>query len=152
VPRPAVAEPVAPPPSEQPQPPAVPGEPERPSRIGGTILVCDDEPGVRAFVAAALEERGYHVIGAASSETALAILEADPEIDLLLVDFGMPGLNGAAVARRSQERRPGLPVLLISGDPERVKQIAEAKDLPILSKPFKQKELSARIAGMLGPA
>jgi DNA-binding response OmpR family regulator len=107
---------------------------------------------VRAFVAAALEERGYHVIGAASSETALAILEADPEIDLLLVDFAMPGMNGAAVARRSQERRPGLPVLLISGDPERVKQIAEAKDLPILSKPFKQKELSARVAGLLRPA
>lgn len=62
-----------------------------------------------------LDELGYLVIEAGSGGAALEILDRRPDIDLLLVDFAMPGMNGAELAREARSKRPGLPVLFVTG-------------------------------------
>ena len=80
-----------------------------------TILVVDDEPGVRSLAREALELSGYHVIDAADAEEALRVeaLFGEP-IHLLLTDIVMPGLSGPALAERFRSRRPHAKVLYMS--------------------------------------
>jgi CheY-like chemotaxis protein len=70
----------------------------------------------------------------------------------LLVDFAMPEMNGATVARLTRQRRPDLPILLISGKADHAALRASAAEMPVLHKPFKQAELTTRIAGLLKSA
>src|SRR5262249_2889127 len=58
----------------------------------GTVLVCDDEQSVREFIATALRDDGYRVLEAAAGRAALAVLETEEAIDLLVTDFAMPGM------------------------------------------------------------
>jgi CheY-like chemotaxis protein len=89
-----------------------------------------------------LGELGYRVIEARTADEALKLAESEPELDLLVTDYLMPGTNGADLARAVRMRRPDLPVLIISGyaDADGI-----APDLPRLTKPFRQDELSAKI-------
>lgn len=77
-----------------------------------TILVVDDEPPIRQLVARILERKGHRVITCGDSTSALAVTDA---IDLLIVDFVLPDLNGRELTNRLREQRPGLPVILMSG-------------------------------------
>src|ERR1043166_3769641 len=77
-----------------------------------TILVVDDEQPIRELVARVLSRRGHHVIVCGSAPEALAV--TDP-IDLLLVDLILPDMNGRDLTRLLRERRPNLPVVLMSG-------------------------------------
>ncbi len=86
------------------------------SHGGGThIALLDDEDTVRDVVGEILQEAGYRVSGFAVPEDALAAVAADASITLLITDFGLPGHNGAEVARLARCRRPTLPVVFISG-------------------------------------
>lgn len=82
-----------------------------------TILVCEDDEGVRAYTVDALIELGYTVFEAAEGPAALAILEQHHEqIDILFTDVVLPGgMTGAALADRAREIKPALPVLFTSG-------------------------------------
>ena len=80
-----------------------------------TILVVEDEPGVRAFTTEALSELGYTVLAADGGAAALRILDAHPEIDLLFTDVVMPDMNGRKVADEARVRRPDLKVLFTTG-------------------------------------
>lgn len=83
-----------------------------------TILVVDDEPPIRQLVARILERQGHRVIACGDAAAAMAVTDA---VDLLLVDFVLPDLNGRDLTARLRERQPGLPVILMSGylpDPE----------------------------------
>ena len=82
----------------------------------GTVLVCDDDLTVLQFVCDALETKGCRAIPAANGEAAISMLENNKSIDLLVVDFTMPEMNGADVIRHVQESRPELPVLLMTGN------------------------------------
>jgi signal transduction histidine kinase/CheY-like chemotaxis protein len=115
----------------------------------GTILLCDDDPTVCAFVAASLEDAGYRVRVTESGRAALAALEDGSAVDLLLVDFAMPELNGAAVACLVRERHPHLPILLITGYADQGALTKDAREVPILHKPFKQADLVARVMALL---
>jgi PAS domain S-box-containing protein len=112
----------------------------------GTALLVDDEELVRASTADMLGDLGYRVIEAASAEDALKRL-GEAHVDVVVTDHLMPGMTGTELAREVQERRPGVPVLVISGYAD-VDGIAP--HLPRLTKPFRQADLAASLAAMLG--
>lgn len=79
-----------------------------------TILVVEDESGVRRLVAEVLSSEGYSVITVGSGDQALQAVEERP-VDLLICDVNLPKLNGFAVAHQLESRYAGLKVLFISG-------------------------------------
>jgi signal transduction histidine kinase len=85
------------------------------ARGGETVLVVDDEPAIRRVVNAVLGKLGYRVVEAGSGEEALALLDHGLQVHALLSDVVMPGLRGADLAAAFRARRPGRPVLLMSG-------------------------------------
>ena len=110
------AEPAAPalPPGPEPAQP----QPRRPARAphwGLRILLVDDEAPLRRLSAVALERAGHQVTQAEDGDTALELVEAGLEPDALVTDITMPGMDGLALARALRARRPGLPVVLVSG-------------------------------------
>lgn len=83
---------------------------------GCTVLVVDDEAGVREVLAKLLQTRGYRVLTAESGPQGLDLLVSDPTpVDLVLLDLSMPGMSGQETSRVLQERIPGTPVILMSG-------------------------------------
>ncbi len=125
------------------------GEASTRAEPGARILVVDDDDDVRAFIADALTQLGHRVETAADGEAALvALARAAP--DLLLVDFAMPGMNGAEVVRAARACAPGLPILFISGYAESA-QIDQALGggAAMLRKPFGADRLAAAVAAAL---
>jgi CheY-like chemotaxis protein len=113
------------------------------------VLVVDDDHAVREVTASILGDLGYEVVEAGSGGAALDILDQHEEIDLLLLDFAMPGMNGAEVAREARLRRPHLPILFITGYADTT-ALPQAPAHGILRKPFRQEELAARLKTVLG--
>jgi signal transduction histidine kinase/CheY-like chemotaxis protein len=101
--------------------PAIPGrtepDPADPAPGGGeTILVAEDDPLVRDFAVAALEEAGWRVLAAEDGPATLALLEAEPAVALLFTDVVLVGpMNGRELADAALALRPGLPVLFTTG-------------------------------------
>jgi signal transduction histidine kinase/CheY-like chemotaxis protein len=112
------------------------------------ILVCDDDTDVLTFVATSLRDIGHTVWDADSPSDALEIFERERPLDLLLVDYAMPGMNGIGVINHVQSRQPGLKVLLMSGHAD-ILHAGGASAIPLLAKPFKVAELTGRIAALL---
>jgi signal transduction histidine kinase len=113
-----------------------------------SILIVDDDRQVRRFMALSLRDRGYDVIDADSGALALEHL-GTRRFDLLLVDFAMPGMNGAQVAQAARAMQRDLKVLLVSGyaDSAAVESALGASQL--LRKPFDAGELEAAVAKAL---
>jgi CheY-like chemotaxis protein len=114
------------------------------------ILVVDDDPDIRRMLAASLDALGYRVLQAADGPEGLsALLTHAP--DLMIVDFAMPGMNGAEVARRARLQRPDLPILFASGyaDTDAIHQAAGV-DAPLLRKPFRIAALQRALEDVLG--
>lgn len=80
-----------------------------------TILMVEDDDRVRKSTAAALEELGHAVFACASGPEALAMLEAQPDVDLLLTDVVMPEMTGPELAETIVASRPDLPVIFVTG-------------------------------------
>jgi two-component system cell cycle sensor histidine kinase/response regulator CckA len=130
-------------------------QPVSPSPVipgGGTILLIEDEPGVRQMTSRSLQEYGYGVVEASGGHQALGVLERDDgHIDLLVTDVVLPGMDGPELARRASELRPELPVLFISGytDDEIVRRGLLHERQPFLQKPFTPEALAAKVAALL---
>ncbi|MBA3578037.1 MAG: PAS domain S-box protein, partial [Sphingomonas sp.] len=107
------------------------------------VLLVDDEELVRMSTGAMLVDLGYDVVEASSGEEALQLIMSETPPDLLLTDHLMPGMSGVELAREAQARIPALPILIISGYAE-VEGLAP--DLPRLTKPFRNSELSESLA------
>jgi PAS domain S-box-containing protein len=118
--------------------------PNAPS-IRGNVLLVDDEELVRLSTADMLVDLGYLVSEADSARAALRIIESEAPIDVVITDHLMAGMTGVELAYASRKLRPTVPVLVISGFAE-VKGIAP--DLPRLTKPFRQADLAAMLAGL----
>ncbi len=103
------------------------------------VLIVDDDQIVLNFLTAALQERGYRVLLAASAEQALTVARADTDdIHVLLSDVNMPGMSGLELADQLLQERPGIRVLMMSGrDPAEIGNFT----LPFLSKPIDLDEL-----------
>ncbi len=112
------------------------------------ILLVEDDFDVRQIVRIFLAEQDYEVLEADNGDAAMAILESDVQIDLLLTDIVMPGArDGLALARAARRLRPALKVLHITGHPEKGAGIAKDE---LLGKPVRRSELLARIGLLLG--
>jgi len=113
--------------------------------LPATILVVDDDDPVRDITAAMLREHGYTVYEAGSGGAALDTLERAGKIDLVLIDFAMPGMSGAEVARRVQAKRPAIPILFVTGFADRA-ALAGVSEAHIIGKPFIGSELAEKVA------
>ena len=115
--------------------------------VRATILLVDDEELVRNGTADMLRDIGYEVLTAASGAEALMLLRSGCEINLLVTDYLMPGMNGVDLVQAAGSLVPGLPALLITG----YSNIASGPGaaLPRLAKPFRQVDLAARVAELL---
>ncbi len=111
------------------------------------VLLVDDDAAVRETTTAMLGALGHQVTEADSGPAALEAL-ADPGVGLMLLDFAMPGMTGAEVARAVRLRRPGLPILFMTGyiDAAALDDVGEDA---ILTKPFTQDQLCRKIAQAL---
>ena len=113
-----------------------------------SVLVIDDDPDVRQFIAETLEEQGYRVRQAADG--AQGLKEAAREKpDLIILDFIMPGLSGAEVANRLLAKREDQAILFVSGysETEAVRRVAP--HAPLLSKPFRADALDKAVRSAL---
>lgn len=114
----------------------------------GRILIVDDDPGVRTFLAGALRDLGLGVREAHDGPAALAAI-ADSAPDLMLVDFAMPGMNGAEVARAARGLVPALPIIFVTGFAQSDQIDADFADVPLLRKPFGIAALASEIRNAL---
>ena len=125
--------------------------PEIPAATGaGLILLVDDEELVRMSIADSLRDSGYTVLEAASGIEALDHLHVGAVPDVLVTDYLMPGMTGTMLAAAVRERLPGLPVLLITGYSNL--QADEARGLEVMSKPFRQPDVVARLRLLIDAA
>ena len=115
-----------------------------------SVLVIDDDPDVREFMVATLEDLGYRVRQASDGHEGLQEL-AREKADLVIVDFIMPGLSGAEVANRILAKSPRQPILFVSGysETEAVKRVAP--NAPLLAKPFRADALDKAVRATLAP-
>lgn len=115
----------------------------------GTILLVEDEPALRRVARKLLEKLGYQVVEAANGEQALQIYAKRPkEIDLVMLDLIMPGLNGLQTLERLRGLDPEVKVILCSGIAD-----TEEENLPdgvcFMPKPFPLETLSQKVAAVL---
>lgn len=119
---------------------------------GFTVLVVEDEQTVRELVIEVLQDFACVTLQAADGVSGLAILESEQTVDLLISDIGLPGLNGRQLADAARVKRPGLPILLMTGYAENA-SLANGfleQGMQMLTKPFTLAELTGTIRAMLG--
>ena len=129
--------------SRQPSEAASRGE-ARSAVTRATILLVEDEPVVRRFVADVLSASGHVVHATGSPTEGLEIAAAQPHVDLLVTDIVMPQMDGVTLAARIRAQQPNLRVLLMSGYQDR-RLAAGAAASMILPKPFTAAQLRARV-------
>jgi two-component system cell cycle sensor histidine kinase/response regulator CckA len=140
--------------------PVVEGEVERaaalppPARGSETVLLVEDEQGLRELISELLVDNGYNVLAAGDPAKALETAERyEGVIHLLLTDVVMPQMNGRELAVRVKERRPDVRVLYMSGYTEDAianRGVLEA-GVSLISKPFTQESLSRKLRELLDP-
>ena len=111
------------------------------------ILLVDDDELIRASIPALVESFGHHVIAAAGGQAALDMLDAGLEIQLVILDLNMPGMNGLETLQQLRQRQPWLPVLLATGhlDAESNRVLQQAGRALSISKPYTLEELDAKL-------
>jgi CheY-like chemotaxis protein len=118
------------------------------SKLGGTVLVVDDEVDLLEVAVAYLAEMGFTTLQAIDGVSALDVIAKHPEIDLLVTDIVMPGgMNGVDLVQRARDLRPDLKIIYSSGFP--AEALAERSmplfDGPLLRKPYQRHEFAAII-------
>jgi two-component system, cell cycle sensor histidine kinase and response regulator CckA len=118
----------------------------------GTVLVVDDEPGIRRVAKSALERYGYTVVLAENGAEALDIFVRMPEqISLVLLDLTMPGMTGEEAFTRLRAARRDVPILLTSGynQIEAIRRFAGLDPAGFIGKPYSAPELAEKVRGVL---
>jgi signal transduction histidine kinase/ActR/RegA family two-component response regulator len=117
-----------------------------------TVLVVEDEAGVREFAVEALADLGYDVLAADSPRLALHLLDAHPEVSVLLSDVVMPEMNGRALAEEAKRRRPSLRVVFMTGYTSNAIVHNGVLDTGthLVSKPFTIAQLGAELEAVIG--
>jgi two-component system cell cycle sensor histidine kinase/response regulator CckA len=86
-----------------------------PKSVPTVLMVVDDEPNVLELERVILEPAGYQVLRMPGGQSAIALLETDAPLDLLIADLQMPEMDGAEMVRRIRRMRPDLKVLYVTG-------------------------------------
>jgi two-component system cell cycle sensor histidine kinase/response regulator CckA len=121
----------------------------------GTILLVEDEEGLRSLNARGLRSRGYTVIEASNGLEALdALEERDGAIDLVVSDVVMPEMDGPTLLRKMRGRNPDLKIIFVSGYAEDAfaKSLEENEKFDFLAKPFALSALVAKVKETMAPS
>ncbi|BAQ49076.1 MULTISPECIES: response regulator [Methylobacterium] len=115
------------------------------------VLVVDDDSAVRDITTTRLAEAGYAVREAGSGLAAIQALEADAAVDLAVLDFAMPGMNGVEVATVIRSRWPAIQILFVTGyaDHTALSQVDVGGDDRVVQKPFRGEDLERKVASIL---
>jgi len=115
--------------------------------IVATILLVDDDPGVRYALTEVMRDRGYRVIAVDSGPRALAALEGGEAFDVVVTDLSMPGMDGIELVSQIAARAPALPVILLSahGSDNLVRIASNRGACRCLSKPFDIDEIARAV-------
>jgi CheY-like chemotaxis protein len=114
------------------------------------ILLVDDHADVREVTALLLRDCGHSVIETPSGSAALAVLDIDPTIELLMVDFAMPEMSGSEVLQRARTKRPGIRAVFITGYADYAELSEEFADEIVLKKPFTTDQLALAVRKAMG--
>lgn len=113
------------------------------------ILIVDDDPTVRATIGRAVAELGYAFQEAGDGASAVEIARVEP-LSLVILDYVMPGMDGAEVARELGAIDPDLPIIFSTGHAAlRALRAAAGEDVKVLEKPFTLDELDALLRDRL---
>jgi two-component system KDP operon response regulator KdpE len=114
------------------------------------VLVVDDEPPIRRFLRTSLSAQGYHVLEAENGSTALALIARNPP-DVIVLDLGLPDIDGVEIIRRLRGDDSTVPVVVLSSRADERGKV-QALDLgadDYVTKPFGTDELLARLRAAL---
>ena len=114
---------------------------------GETILIVEDDDGVREYAAEILRDLNYQVLEARDSASALKLIDAEKNFDLLLTDVVLPGKNGRELATEVEKRRPGIKVIFMTGYSRNaiVHHGRLDRDTELIPKPLTEAVLARRI-------
>lgn len=119
---------------------------------GERILIVEDEFLIRATLVEVLQDEGYEVIAAESGEEALEVMRADGGIALMMTDMNLAGdMDGVTLASAARGVRGGLPVIFMTGRPDRVPSL-DPRIEAMVSKPYTGADITAAITRLLAPA
>jgi CheY-like chemotaxis protein len=137
---------------QEPPPPVIAASwDDHAKELKGTVLLADDEPGVREVCRAMLEEEGLTVIEAVDGQEAVDIFrERRAELHMVLLDITMPRMNGYQALVKIREIDPGARVLLSTGNVQEAEEVETEWGVPLLAKPYGAQELRAAISRVLG--
>ncbi|MPZ66715.1 MAG: response regulator [Pseudonocardiaceae bacterium] len=115
-----------------------------------TVLLAEDDTGIAEPLSRALQREGHQVITAVDGPTALQHA-SDADVDLLVLDLGLPGMDGLDICRRVRKQRPELPVLMLTARTDEVDFVVglDAGADDYVGKPFRLAELMARVRALL---
>ena len=118
---------------------------------GRRVLVVEDDNAVRMLVREVLQELRYHSVEFADPLEALPFLASGEQIDLMISDVGLPGMNGRELAEKARAHRPDLPILFITGYAENAAIRAGflGSNMTMLAKPFSLDTLAKRISQLI---
>ncbi len=123
-----------------------------PTGAGETILVVEDDSSLRRVAQTMLDSLGYRVITASDGNSALSMLDKDPDIELLFTDLALPrGMNGVVLAQEAAARRPALKVLFTSGFADYAGRRYDMLDeeAALIAKPYRKAALASHIRQIL---
>jgi PAS domain S-box-containing protein len=124
-----------------------------PEKARVRLLLVDDDVIVRVTMAEQMVEEGYAVLTAADGAEALLILDAGEAIDLMITDYSMPGIDGLALIKEAQQRRPTLAAILLTGFATDAAKIAitgaTSGRFTLLLKPVTATALAERVKALL---
>lgn len=120
-----------------------------------TILLVEDVPLNADIAIALLEQRGHSVVHAETGEDALALLDTEDDLDLVLLDMQLPDMEGDVIARfiRSEPRLANLPVVMLSANVRKAQEaLADTRLDGVLSKPLNTEKLDHLLAELFSPS
>jgi CheY-like chemotaxis protein len=118
-----------------------------------TVLVVDDDPAVRRFIARTLGAAGYVVVAAGRAKEALSLIGGrEAAVDLAVIDMAMPAMSGLDLAARLERDHGEIKILFISGYGDSIAMECIARQSPrqVLLKPFSEQAIAGRVEQLLG--